>query len=63
VRAVTCFHSGGNWPKGINAYFISLIPKVHNPQSLDEYRPILLVGSVYRINSKILAKRLKKKIT
>jgi len=60
VRAVTCFHSGGSWPKGTNASFISLIPKVDNPQSMDEYRPISLIGSVYKIISKILAKRLQK---
>jgi len=60
VRAVTCFHSDGSWLKGTNASFISLIPKVDNPQSIDEYRPISLVGSVYKIISKFLAKRLQK---
>jgi len=60
VRAAKCFHICGRWPKGCNASFISLIPKVDNPQGLDEYRPISLVGSMYEIISKILSKRLQK---
>ena len=47
MREVTCFHSGGNWPKGTNASFISLIPKVDNPQIMDEYRPISFVRRAY----------------
>lgn len=51
VREVTCFHSGGNWPKGTNASFISLIPKVDNPQIMDEYRPISFVRRAYQVNN------------
>lgn len=42
--------------------FISMIPKVPNPQSLLEYRPICLVGSLLKILSKLLAGRLKEMI-
>ncbi|XP_058776253.1 uncharacterized protein LOC131650564 [Vicia villosa] len=38
---------------------IALIPKVNNPIALDEFRPIFLVGSVYKIFAKLLAGRLK----
>jgi len=62
LRAVNCFHSCGNWPTGSNASFISLIPKTENPQQLEEYRPISLIGCIYKIISKILAKRLQKVI-
>lgn len=38
--------------------FISLIPKNHNPQAFNEYSPICLIGCIYRIILKLLAKRL-----
>ncbi|XP_058783955.1 uncharacterized protein LOC131658705 [Vicia villosa] len=45
--------------KGCTSSFLALIPKVQNPQSLSEYRPICLVGSMYKILAKILAIRLR----
>lgn len=39
--------------------FIVLILKVDNSLSLDEFRPIYFVGSVYKIFAKFLASRLK----
>ena len=50
----------GIFPKGCNASFIALIPKVADPQNLNKYRPISLIGCMYKIVAKILAKRLKK---
>ena len=40
--------------------FISLIPKVVNPQQIGEFRPIALVGGIYKILAKVLAGRLAK---
>jgi len=40
-----------------------LIPKVDNPQQLDDFRPISLVGCLYKIISKVLSLRLKKVIS
>lgn len=54
------FHANGIFPKGSNASFIALIPKVKDPQSLNEYRPISLIGCIYKILAKVLANRLKK---
>ncbi|XP_024640624.1 uncharacterized protein [Medicago truncatula] len=59
VRFVTEFHRNGKLAKGINSTFIALIPKVASPQSLNEFRPISLVGSMYKILAKILANRLR----
>jgi len=42
-----------------NTYFITLIPKRERPFSLNDYRPISLVGCMHKIISKILANRLK----
>lgn len=36
-----------------------MIPKVRSPQGLNEFRPISLIGSMYKIVAKILAKSLK----
>ena len=54
------FHETGCIPKGCNASFIALVPKVRNPVHLDQYRPISLVGAMYKIISKVLAGRIKK---
>jgi hypothetical protein len=53
------FHRNGKLTKGINATFIALIPKVDNPQRLNDFRPISLVGSLYKILAKVLANRLR----
>ncbi|XP_071740088.1 uncharacterized protein [Rutidosis leptorrhynchoides] len=48
--------------KGCNASFFTLIPKKPNPIGLNEYRPICLIGSYYKILTKILSNRLAKVI-
>jgi len=53
------FFVHGTLPKGCNASFFALIPKVSNPQNLNEYRSISLISSIYKIVSKVLAWRLK----
>lgn len=45
--------------KGARATFIALIPKFHGASSLMDFRPISLIGSLYKINAKVLAQRLK----
>lgn len=49
-------------PKAVTASFLSLISKVENPCYLDDFRPICLIGSLYRILATLLAHRLKKVI-
>jgi len=62
VLAVKEFAVNGHWPRGSNASFLCLIPKVENPQQFGEFRPISLVGCLYKIISKVLSLRLKKVI-
>ncbi|XP_058775701.1 uncharacterized protein LOC131649975 [Vicia villosa] len=51
------FYSKVTLVKAITSSFLTLIPKNKNPQDLFEYRPICLVGSIYKILEKILAER------
>ena len=59
MRFLSEFHRNGRLAKGINNTFIALIPKVDSPQSLNNFRPISLVGSMYKILAKVLANRLR----
>ena len=59
MRFITEFHRNGRLTKGINATFIALIPKVSSPQRLNDFRPISLVGCMYKVLAKILANRLR----
>ncbi|KAE8687812.1 Beta-adaptin-like protein A [Hibiscus syriacus] len=46
MKFVFDFYSGRKWDHGVNHAFISLIPKKLNPESLEDYRPISLVGNL-----------------
>ncbi|GJY43059.1 RNA-directed DNA polymerase, eukaryota [Tanacetum coccineum] len=48
----------GTFPKSGNASFIALIPKMQDAKVVKDYRPICLIGSMYKIIAKILANRL-----
>lgn len=54
------FHSNEKLAKGSNASFVVLIPKRDNPTCLNDYRPISLVGCIYKVLAKLLAGRLAK---
>ncbi|GKV31169.1 hypothetical protein SLEP1_g39893 [Rubroshorea leprosula] len=60
VNFVQEFQEHGRLVKGSNASFIVLIPKTENPQGIEEYRPISLIGIMYKIIAKLLANRLRK---
>lgn len=54
------FYAYGTLSKAIVCSFITLIPKKDCPTRLDVYKPICLVGCLYKALSKLLASRLKK---
>nr|GEX48664.1 RNA-directed DNA polymerase, eukaryota, reverse transcriptase zinc-binding domain protein [Tanacetum cinerariifolium] len=58
VEAVNTFFNNGNFPKGINSLFITLIPKHQEAKTTKDFRPITLIGCIYKIISKILANRM-----
>ncbi|XP_057428588.1 uncharacterized protein LOC130722016 [Lotus japonicus] len=52
------FHVNGKIVKGLNAAFIALIPKGNNQETVADYRPISLIGGIYKLLAKVLANRL-----
>ncbi|GJV78503.1 RNA-directed DNA polymerase, eukaryota [Tanacetum coccineum] len=57
VDAVCFFYSNGFCLKGINSSFIALIPKSQGANLVKDFRPISLIGSIYKIIAKLLANR------
>lgn len=58
-RFVQDFYSNSTLTKATTTSFLTLTPKIKNPQLLVNYRPIYLVSCLQKIISKILASRLK----
>ncbi|GKA40994.1 RNA-directed DNA polymerase, eukaryota, partial [Tanacetum coccineum] len=56
--AVRYFFSYTEIPKGCNSSFVALIPKTLNANFVKDFRPISLIGSIYKIIAKILANHL-----
>ena len=53
------FHRYSVFERSLNASFLSLIPKKNNAIDVKDFQPISLVGSVYKLLSKVLANRLR----
>lgn len=58
VRMFDEFHSHGKFVKGLNPSFVTLIPKIAGAQRLRDFGPISLIVCIYKVISKVLAKRL-----
>ncbi|GKB67861.1 RNA-directed DNA polymerase, eukaryota [Tanacetum coccineum] len=56
--AVEHFFNKGTFTRGCNSSFIALIPKISDAKYVSDYRPISLIGCVYKVVTKILAIRL-----
>lgn len=62
-HSLSFFHSNHNFEKSFNETFIALIPKKVGGSELKDYRPIRLIGGVYKIIAKLLEERLKKVVS
>ena len=59
TQSVLSFLNSASLPEHINHTFITLIPKVKNPELVSEFHPISLCNVLYKIFSKVLANHLK----
>ncbi|RVW54486.1 hypothetical protein CK203_068316 [Vitis vinifera] len=48
------FHERGKFVKSLNVTFLVLVPKRGGAEDLKDFRPISLVGSLYKLLAKIL---------
>ena len=54
------FHESGSFVRSLNATFLVLIPKKGKAEDLKDFKPISLVGGLYKWLTKVLANRLKR---
>lgn len=60
LKMMEGFHRFGRIVKGLNPTFIVLIPKKSESNRIEDFRPISLVGCMYKIIAKVLSRRLRK---
>ena len=53
------FHEHNTFLKSLNATFLVLIPKKGGAEELGDFRPISLLGGLYKLLAKVLANRIK----
>ncbi|XP_059627616.1 uncharacterized protein LOC132270455 [Cornus florida] len=58
AMAVREFFVNGKILKEINYTYLALVPKVPNPTSLQDFRPISCCNTIYKVISKLLAKKI-----
>ncbi|KAJ9567283.1 hypothetical protein OSB04_003249 [Centaurea solstitialis] len=59
MAALDWFWEKEDLSKGCNSSFVTLIPKNTSPIGLNDFRPISLVGILYKVLTKVLAERMK----
>jgi hypothetical protein len=59
INAVKLFFATNRMPDGVNATAIVLIPKIDQPETLKDFRPISLCTVVYKVVAKCLVNRLR----
>ncbi|RVX18136.1 LINE-1 retrotransposable element ORF2 protein [Vitis vinifera] len=62
LEMFTEFHDQNMFLKSINNTFLVLIPKKGGAEDLGDFRPISLLGGLYKLLARVLANRLKKVI-
>jgi len=58
-NCVRQFFEEGKLPKALNTTWVTLIPKKKSAVDIADFRPISMVGSIYKVIAKVLSRRLK----
>jgi len=58
-KCILQFFETGKLPKATNTTWVTLIPKKKSAECISDFRPISMVGSVYKVIAKVLSRRLK----
>jgi len=58
-RCILKFFETGKLPKSVNITWVTLIPKKKDAVDITDFRPISMVGSIYKVIAKILSRRLR----
>ena len=58
-RCILNFFEEGKLPAGINITWVSLVPKRKEALHIMDFRPISLIGSIYKVIAKVMSRRLK----
>ena len=59
MKAFQNFYEQEVFERSLNATFITLIPKKKVAKELRDFRPISLIGSIYKLFAKVLIERIK----
>ena len=59
-KAFQNFYEQEVFERSLNATFIILIPKKKGAKELRDFRPISLIGSIYKLFAKVLTERIKR---
>lgn len=59
MAAFAEFHLANRWCRSLSATFFTLIPKKKRATELKDFRPISLVGCIYKLLAKTLVTRFK----
>ena len=60
LEMFTEFHEQNSFLESLNNTFLVLLPKKRGAEELGDFRPISLLGGLYKLLAKVLANRIKK---
>ena len=60
MRLFKEFHETGKFVRNLNTTFIVMVSKKSGAEDFKDFKPISLVGSMYKLLAKVLANRLKR---
>ena len=56
---VSNFFVSGSLPRRLNMTWVTLIPKFKGTTKITKFRPVCMVGCIYKVIAKVLANRLR----